>query len=180
MKGFIFTNFLDFVEKSHGLKMVDEMISNTNLATGGVYSAFNSYDYNELVTLLTYLSKHTEIKDAVILEQFGRFVFPYLICKHSYITQNYSEPLDFLAGIENHIHIEVKKIYNDVDLPTFKVKNKTDNKLTLIYKSSRGLTYFAIGLIKESLNHFNVEGSVLIDDSYDENDGVKLDIKLLT
>ncbi|MFT4802934.1 MAG: hypothetical protein ACI9YE_000120, partial [Psychroserpens sp.] len=44
MKGFIFTNFLDFVEKSHGLEMVDEMILNTNIASGGVYSAFNSYD----------------------------------------------------------------------------------------------------------------------------------------
>jgi hypothetical protein len=180
MKGFIFTNFLDFVEKSHGLEMVDEMILNTNIASGGVYSAFNSYDYNELITLLTYFSKKTEIKEVVLLEKFGKFVFPYLICKHAYIAQNYSKPLDFLASIENHIHIEVKKIYNDADLPTFKIKNRTDNKLTLIYKSSRGLTYFAIGLIKESLNHFDVKGSVIIDDSYDKNEGVKLDIQLLT
>ena len=27
MKGFIFTNFIDFVEKSNGLEMVDQMLS---------------------------------------------------------------------------------------------------------------------------------------------------------
>ena len=39
MKGFIFTNFLDFVEKSNGLDMVDEMLGECDLASEGVYSA---------------------------------------------------------------------------------------------------------------------------------------------
>jgi hypothetical protein len=179
MKGFIFTNFLEFTEKKHGLKMVDEMITESNLPSEGIYSAFNSYDFNELVILLTYLSQKTNTKPEVILEELGKFILPYLICKHSYITEKYTKPLDFLAGIQNHIHIEVKKLYNDADLPTFSVENRTDNKLTLIYKSSRGLTYFAIGMIKASFKHFEVEGNVVIDDSYNKGKGIKLDIQLL-
>lgn len=179
MKGFIFTNFFDFVEESHGLEMIDEMIRETDLPTEGVYSPFNSYDFAELVTLLSWLSQKTNVKEEVLLEQLGVFVFPYLMCKHAYITQKYSDPLDFFSGIQNHIHIEVKKLYEDADLPTFKVENRTDKTLTLIYISTRGLTYFAIGLIKEAFNHFNVNGIVNIDMSNPDNKGVKLNIQIL-
>lgn len=110
MKGFIFTNFIDFVEKSNGLDMVDQMLEECDLASEGVYSAFNSYEFDELVTLLTYVSKKTDISPQILLETFGRFVFPYLIGKHSYIIEKYSNAIDLIAGIENHIHIEVKII----------------------------------------------------------------------
>lgn len=178
MKGFIFTNFIEFIESNLGLQVVDEMITNSNLQSEGIYSSFNNYDFDELVTLLTFVSKKTNTHTDILLEKFGIFVFPYLVGKHSYITEHYSNPLDLIAGIENHIHIEVKKLYNDADLPTFRVVEKTDCKLTIIYNSGKGLTYFAIGLIKETLNHFKVNGTVKIDTSFDHNKGVKFDIEL--
>ena len=178
MKGFIFTNFLDFVEKSNGLDMVDEMLSECDLASEGVYSAFNSYEFDELVSLLTFVSKKTGIEPQVLLEAFGRFVFPYLIGKHSYIVEKYSNALDLIAGIESHIHIEVKKLYEDAELPTFSVVEKTQNSLTLIYTSSRGLTYFAIGLMRETLDFFKVKGKVSIVENYNNDGSVKFHIQL--
>jgi hypothetical protein len=178
MKGFIFTNFIQFVETTHGLEMVDEMITNSNLPSGGIYSSFNSYQFDELVSLLTYVSKKTNVNPEILLEKFGEFVFPYLIGKHSYIIENYDNAIDLIAGIENHIHIEVKKLYNDADLPTFRVVEKSTNKLSIIYKSSKGLTYFAIGLIKATLNHFNVNGSVTVDKFFDAKMGVQFIIEI--
>jgi hypothetical protein len=178
MKGFIFTNFIDFIELNHGLEMVDEMITNCNLPSKGIYSSFSSYEFDELVSLLTYVSKKTDVNPEIILEQFGVFVFPYLIGKHSYIIDQYDNPLDLIGGIENHIHIEVKKLYNDVDLPTFRLVEKNEKKLSIIYSSSKGLSYFAIGLIKETLNHFNVKGTVTIDKSLDAEKGIKFNIEL--
>jgi hypothetical protein len=178
MKGFIFTNFIDFIETSHGLEMVDEMITNCNLPSEGIYSSFNNYDFDELVSLLTYVSKKTNVNPEILLEKFGVFVFPYLIGKHSYIIEHFDNALDLIAGIENHIHIEVRKLYNDADLPTFRVVEKTTKKLSVIYNSSKGLTYFAIGLIKETLNHFKVNGSVTIDESFDTKMGIKFNIEL--
>jgi len=176
MKGFIFTNFLDFVEKSNGLDMVDQMLGESDLASEGVYSAFNSYEFEELATLLTYVSNKTDIAPQVLLEAFGRFVFPYLIGKHSYIVEKYSNALDLLAGIESHIHIEVKKLYEDAELPTFSVAEKTQNSLTLIYSSSRGLTYFAIGLMRETLDFFKVKGEITMKENYNNNGSIKFDI----
>jgi hypothetical protein len=65
MKGFIFTNFIDFIETSHGLEMVDEMITNCNLPSEGIYSSFNNYDFDELVSLLTYVSKKTNVNPEI-------------------------------------------------------------------------------------------------------------------
>jgi len=178
MKGFIFTNFVEFVEANHGLEMVDEMITSCNLPSEGIYSPFNSYDFDELVSLLTYVSEKTKVNPKILLEQFGIFVFPYLIGKHSYIINHYDNPMDLLAGIENHIHVEVRKLYNDADLPTFRVVEQTEKKLTVIYKSSKGLTYLALGLMKETLNHFKVNGLVTIDQSFDAKEGVKFTIEL--
>ena len=178
MKGFIFTNFLDFVEKSNGLDMVDEMLSECDLASEGVYSAFNSYEFDELVSLLTFVSKKTGIEPQVLLEAFDRFVFPYLIGKHSYIVEKYSNALDLIAGIESHIHTEVKKLYEDAELPAFSVVEKTQNSLTLIYTSSRGLTYFAIGLMRETLDFFKVKGKVSMEENYNNDGSVKFHIQL--
>ena len=178
MKGFIFTEFIRFVEESHGLAIVDEMIESSNLPSRGVYSAFNSYPFDELATMLTFICNKTKDSAEFLLEEFGKFIFPYLIGKHSYIIKEYKNPLDLIAGIESHIHIEVKKLYEDAELPEFRLVEKQDNKLVMIYHSKRGLTYFAIGLMKQTLTHFEVNGKVWIDSKYKENTGVKLIIEI--
>jgi len=175
MKGFIFTNFIDFIEISYGLEMVDKMIYSSDLKSNGIYTAFNSYEFSELVTMLNYVCSNTEITPEIALEKFGQFVFPYLIGKHDYIISKYQDPLSLIAGIENHIHTEVKKLYEDAELPAFSLVEKNKNSLTIIYQSKRGLTYFAIGLMKKTLEYFDVKGDVLIDENFNgaERDAVK-------
>ncbi len=169
MKGFIFTNFIDFVEKSYGLEMVDEIISNSDLKSDGVYTAFSSYEYSELQSMLTYFCSKSGMEPQIVLEEFGKYVFPFLIGKHNYITQKYTDPLSLIAGIESHIHFEVKKLYEDAELPIFSLVEKKENQLIIIYKSKRNLTYFAVGLIKATLKHFNVKGDVNIEESSCDN-----------
>ena len=61
MKGFIFKSLLDFAEESFGLEFVDQMISEVQLESEGVYVTFESYPFNELVTLASYVSEHKKI-----------------------------------------------------------------------------------------------------------------------
>ena len=39
MKGIIFTEFLDLVEEKFGLEMVDKIIEQSNLDSGGIYTS---------------------------------------------------------------------------------------------------------------------------------------------
>ena len=63
-------------------------------------------------------------------------------------------PIDLIAGIENHIHIEVKKLYEDAELPTFNLVEKKEDSLTIIYTSTRGLNLFCYWAYERDLTIF--------------------------
>ena len=64
--------------------------------------------------------------------------------------------MEMISSIENHIHVEVKKIYPDAELPSFEIVKKTSNSLIMIYKSSRAMHHFGLGLMKKTFEYFNV------------------------
>lgn len=178
MKGFIFTALLDFAEESFGLSFVDDLISSVDLDSGGVYVTFESYSFDELVALALAISKKKDIPLDDLLEAFGLFLFPALIEKHDYIVQEYKHPLDLIEGIEKHIHIEVRKLYNDAELPTFNNLSRTKNKLVIEYTSQKELSHLAIGLMRGTLKHFNKNGTILIDTVTEKNHTTKFTIEL--
>jgi hypothetical protein len=54
----------------------------------------------------------------------------------------------------------VQKLYPDAELPTFKILEKTDTSLTMVYCSTRGLYRLAHGLIEKAFEHFNKTATV--------------------
>jgi Haem-NO-binding len=44
MKGMVFTEFLELVERSWGEELVDELIESCELASGGAYTSVGTYD----------------------------------------------------------------------------------------------------------------------------------------
>ena len=53
-----------------------------------------------------------------------------------------------------------------------------EDSLTIIYTSTRGLTYFAIGLMKETLQFFKVKGTIDMVENYNNDGSVKFHIQL--
>jgi hypothetical protein len=80
--------------------------------------------------------------------------------------------MPLIAAIEDHIHVHVKKLYPDADLPSFLILEKSKSKLILVYSSKRGLYSLAHGLIVSAFKHYGQQVSV----SYDllETDGTKV------
>ena len=68
-----------------------------------------------------------------------------------------------LSSIENHIHVEVKKIYPDAELPTFEVVTKTNNSLIMIYKSSRAMHHFGLGLMNKTFEYFDSTATIVLE-----------------
>ncbi|MEM9077127.1 MAG: heme NO-binding domain-containing protein [Bacteroidota bacterium] len=154
MKGIVFTEFLEMVESTFGLHVVDTIIENSNLPSSGAYTSVGTYDFNEMVALLTELSKATQIPANDLLYTFGHYLFTGLAEAHPEVVSGYKTPLALLCCIEDHIHIHVKKLYPDAELPKFKILSKTDNTLEMVYSSSRGLYALAHGLIVKTFEHF--------------------------
>ncbi len=176
MKGIVFTEFMEMVESKFGLEMVDTIIENGHLASEGIYTSVGTYDFNEMVSLITQLSKETQIAAGDLIYTFGLYLFDSLGKAHPEVIQSYHSPLGLLYSIEDHIHVHVKKLYPDAELPTFKILQKTDTSISMIYCSSRGLYRLAQGLIEKTFAHFN--GSAIISYELLKEDGteVKFDV----
>ncbi len=173
MKGIVFTEFLDLVEDKFGLEMVDGIIQKSTLESGGVYTSIGTYKFSEMLQLLQHLSADTGISIDDLLLVYAEHFFSVLEESYPGLLATYSDPIEMLASIEDHIHVEVRKIYPDAELPTFDVLEKTENSLVMIYKSSRAMHHFGLGLMNKTFEHFNSTATIELEKIKDDGTEVK-------
>jgi len=75
MKGIVFTEFLELVENKFGLEMLDAIIEASNLESEGVYTRIGTYNFSEMLSLLTNLSERTSISIDDLLLVYGEHFF---------------------------------------------------------------------------------------------------------
>ena len=160
MKGIVFTEFLDLVEDKFGLEMVDRIISASVLDSEGIYTAVGTYSFSEMLQLLQHLSENTGISIDNLLLVYAEHFFSVIEKSYPDLLATYKDPIEMISSIENHIHVEVRKIYPDAELPTFEVEDRKENSLVLIYKSSRAMHHFGLGLMNKTFAHFNSTATI--------------------
>lgn len=179
MKGIVFTEFLDLVEEKFGLQMVDDLIISSDLPSGGAYTAIGTYDFGEMTQLITHLSKKTDISIDDLLLLYGEHFFSVIEKSYPKMLAQYADPLDMLASIENHIHVEVRKIYHDAELPTFEILERTPVSLKMIYSSSRSMHRFGLGLMQSTFRFFDEECQIECEKLKDDGTEVAFSITML-
>ncbi|MFI1773295.1 heme NO-binding domain-containing protein [Thalassobellus citreus] len=177
MKGIVFTEFLDLVEVKFGLEVVDKIISQSNLESEGIYTSVGTYKFSEMLQLLQHLSAHTSISIDDLLLVYAEHFFSVLEQSYPGLLATYKDPIEMLASIENHIHVEVMKIYPDAELPTFEVVERTDNSLVMIYKSSRAMHHFGLGLMNKTFEHFDATATIELEKIKEDGTEVKFFIQ---
>ncbi|MFK7748369.1 MAG: heme NO-binding domain-containing protein [Kordia sp.] len=173
MKGIIFTEFLDLVEDKFGLEMVDTIITQSKLESEGAYTSIGTYRFSEMLQLLQNLSNNTEISIDDLLLTYAEHFFSVIESSYPGLLATYKDPIEMLASIENHIHVEVRKIYPDAELPIFVIEEKTENSLTMVYKSSRAMHHFGLGLMNKTFEHFNSSAEIILEKLNEEGTEVK-------
>jgi hypothetical protein len=168
VKGIVFTELAEMVEGIFGMKKLNELIDSVDLESGGSYTSVGTYDSKELNQLVGSLSSMTGTPVDKLVHTYGRYFFDYL--KNNYPDFFDEEgAFEFFKTIDSHIHVEVKKLYPDAELPEFEFLEQGENILLLTYKSERKLSNFALGLIERTIEYFdeNIEVSKknLLDDS---------------
>lgn len=89
-----------------------------------------------------------------MVHAFGANLFGRLVEAHPGIVEDDVGFLDFLAGIETHIHSEVRKLYPDAELPVFDVEHSPPAGLALTYQSTRPFADLAHGMLEGAAKHF--------------------------
>jgi len=159
MKGIIFTEFLDMVEDGMGYDTVDQLITESNLPSGGAYTAIGTYHHSEMVTLVTGLSKKTAIPVPDLLHAFGQYLFGTFEKNYNTFLKAAPDAFSFLESIEAYIHVEVRKLYPDAELPRFTTERK-GNILEMIYYSDRRMSDFALGLIEKTFQYYKEKATI--------------------
>ncbi|MBP6618712.1 MAG: heme NO-binding domain-containing protein [Leadbetterella sp.] len=163
MKGIVFTEFLEMVEKKFGYAFVDQIIIEANLSSKGAYTSVGTYPHQELVSLLMSVHVHSQIPVDDLLKTFGNHLFGVFKNSYAVFFDKFTSAFDMLENIENHIHVEVKKLYPDAELPRFETERIGLNSLKMVYYSDRRMSALAEGLIESTLEYFNQKGSVKIE-----------------
>jgi Haem-NO-binding len=154
VKGVVFTEFIDMVEARFTPEVADRMITAAAVPSDGAYTAVGTYDYHELIQLVAQLSMLTSIPRPKLVHTFGVHLFDRFVAAYPALFAGVTSAFSFLERIENHIHVEVRKLYPDAELPTFTCDTSTPGRLTLLYRSSRPFADLAEGLIAGCIAHF--------------------------
>jgi len=154
MKGIIFVHFLEIIENEFGLKMADQIIESSNLSTKGAYTTVGTYDHDELLQLVGQLSRLTKTPVDALLEKFGIKMFTVLSLLYPGFIENMDDVFTLLKNVESIIHVEVKKLYPDAELPQFQHNFRKKNEIELIYSSPRPFESLAKGLIQGCINYY--------------------------
>lgn len=155
MLGVVFTTLIDMLEENVSPDFADEVLVEADFPHQGAYTAVGYYPFEEMVTLLTILSNKTGKTVNELLYDYGIYLFNTLINAHPQVATDKYSVVDILKSLEDDIHVQVRKLYADADLPTFEVIDSSDSHIDLLYTSKRELYALAEGLIDGAAARFN-------------------------
>lgn len=168
MKGIVFCEFVEMLEQEFSADMADEIISGAALESGGAYTTVGTYDHHEMLALVTQLSEKTGTPVPDLVEAFGRYLFGRFVDLYPAFFEGVDGAFSFLDRIEEHVHVEVLKLYPDAELPTFDTSRTDDNTMVMVYQSTRPFADLAKGLIEGCIAHYGEPVDVQMEDLSDE------------
>lgn len=160
MKGIVFTEFFEFVEAQTSPVVLQKVINASELESEGVYTATGTYPVCEMGALVSTLAETTATESSKLMNGFGQHLLRYFAASSPHFFQAHDNTFDFLSTIESHIHVDVKKLYPDAELPTFKVIEHTPSRFVINYSSTRGLGDLCEGLMEATLDYYGQTAKV--------------------
>jgi len=158
-KGIVFTEFMEMVEDKFAPETLEQIIDQAGLPNDGAYTCRHLRppgvsSPNESVRLMLGLSQETKMPVARLVREFGRHLFGRFATLYALFFEGVNTAFAFLEAVDSHIHVKVRKLYPDAELPQFESEKLGPEKLSLVYRSTRALADLAEGLILGCIEHF--------------------------
>ena len=158
MKGVVIKSFEMFVAERFGEEVADLAMELPDLSSEGAYTNVGNYPHSDFLVLATDVAKQTNTPINQLVIDFGEMLFGVLATAHADMVADYESAIDLLSVIESVIHQNVRKIYDNTELPQFDViERRQDTFIHLEYRSGRPFADLAEGLIYGCLAHYDVK-----------------------
>ena len=181
MLGIVFSEFTEMVEEVFSAEMVEKILDDCDLESGGAYTSVGSYSHTEIISLVGALSKRTGMAADDLQRVFGKHLLKIFSERYPAFFENVNGAFEFFKSVDGHIHKEVLKLYPNANLPRFTYELRDEDTLILNYFSARPFGVLAEGLIAGTLEYYGVEADVAsTDHSTDEENRVQFTIRKAT
>lgn len=154
MKGAVFTNFQEMVEDQFGMECWETLLEKSDLPSEGIYTSSETYDDQEILSLVVALSEYSSVPVPDLVEAFGRYLYTGLAHSLPPSMMKFPDLWSLLEAVDSVIHVEVNKLYPDALTPKILVSERRDNGVTLYYQSPRKMCLLAIGLVHQAAESF--------------------------
>lgn len=154
MKGMVFTELLDMAETAIGEEDVDAILDELDLTNDGAYSAVGNYPCRELMMIVSKVSDRTGLPVEQLQQMFGHHMLRRFSETYPQFFEGKATLMDMLEAIESEVHVEVRKLYPDAELPSFATRRIGPSEMVMTYRSARPLEAFCHGLIEACAGHF--------------------------
>ncbi|WP_298860723.1 heme NO-binding domain-containing protein [uncultured Sulfitobacter sp.] len=160
MKGTIFVELVSMAEDAFGEDVVDLVLDKVDLKNDGAFTTVGNYPCSELIKIVMAFSEHSGISAEVLQRKFGHWMM-------DHFTENYAEfftgkhdSFSLLEAVDGEIHVDVKKLYPDAELPVFETDRLADKHLKLTYSSPRPLVEFCHGMVEACLERYKETAAI--------------------
>ncbi len=154
MLGIVFTSLVDMLEEKVSPEFADEVLVEANLENEGAFTAVGYYPFSELEKIVAVLVNKTGKPVDELFDDFGYYLFGQLAAAHGQVLSGKDSLLDVMEYLDGDIHVQVRKLYPDADLPKFTVLSRTDTAMRLRYFSKHELYALAEGLMDAAADHY--------------------------
>jgi hypothetical protein len=154
MKGIVITEFLEMIEDKFSFETSERLLEMSDLPSGGIYTSVGTYDFQEMVTLVSNLSSMAGTPVSELLKEFGGHLFQVFVEKFPNFFKGIHSSFEFLPLVDSYVHMEVKKLYPDAETPFFSCTQSGPKEMTMFYRSRRNLPDLAEGLIRACIHYF--------------------------
>lgn len=157
MKGIVFNLFNQMVEREFGLAVWEQLISQTEPESRGIYTTGSNYADRELLAFLAALSGSTGISTSALLKNFGAFMLGQFTTLYPVFFLQNSNAFEFVKSMESIVHVEIQKLYPDAYVPILMFTENAPNQLIMTYQSKRQLCALVEGLISGTGKYFKTK-----------------------
>jgi hypothetical protein len=107
-----------------------------------------------MLAMVGALSERSGIPASDLCKIFGEWLFPKLARSFDFSVGAHSDAFSFLASLDGLIHVEVRKLYPQAELPQVPITRMDDRELVMEYRSKRPFADVAEGLLRGTLAWF--------------------------
>ena len=157
MLGLVFTELTGFIERHHSEDVVDEVLAAIGFDHDGAWTAVGNYPHEEALQVIVRAAEILEEDPATMVAAFGRELFGRFKVLYPNFFDDVTTALEFLERVEDHIHIEVRKLYSEARTPriaTQREQSSDGESIHVEYSSHRPMAMLAQGLIEGGIEEY--------------------------